>query len=157
MNNDRDHAQIIAPPPLLMLLCIGAGLGARHFERLALFPEGHPLRWPLCIALSVLAGLILFAAIRELIRHKTHPSPYRPTAALVVRGIYRFTRNPIYIAFLVIVLAFAVGANDAWLLLSALVLFILLQFGVVKHEERYLSIKFGNSYDDYRRHVRRWI
>jgi protein-S-isoprenylcysteine O-methyltransferase Ste14 len=157
MNDERDHAPIIAPPPLLIVLCIVAGFIARHFKRLPLLTEGHPLRWPLCIALSVLAGLIFFAAIRQLIRHKTHPSPYKPTAALVVRGIYRFTRNPIYIAFLLIVLAFAVGANDTWLLLSPLLLFILLQFGVVKREERYLSIKFGNIYDDYRRRVRRWI
>ena len=157
MNDERDHAPIIAPPPLLMVFCIVAGFVARHFKRLPLLPEGRPLRWPLCIGLLVLAGLILFAAIRQLIRDKTHPSPYKPTAALVVRGIYRFTRNPIYIAFLLIVLAFAVGANDTWLLLSALGLFILLQFGVVKREERYLSIKFGNIYDDYRRRVRRWI
>jgi protein-S-isoprenylcysteine O-methyltransferase Ste14 len=54
-------------------------------------------------------------------------------------------------------LALAVGANNAWLLLSAIALFVFLHFGVVKREEHYLSTKFGIIYDDYSRRVRRWI
>jgi protein-S-isoprenylcysteine O-methyltransferase Ste14 len=157
MNNERDHAPIIAPPPLLVALCIVGGFVARHFNPLSLFPESHPVRWPLCIALFVISALILFGAIRQLIRHKTHPSPYKPTAAVVVGGVYRFTRNPIYIAFLLIVVAFAVAANSAWFFVSAITLFVLLHFGVVKREEGYLSGKFGSAYDDYRRRVRRWL
>jgi protein-S-isoprenylcysteine O-methyltransferase Ste14 len=157
MNDKRDHAAIIAPPPLLMVLCIIGGFVAQYFKRLSFLPEIYPLRRPFCIALFVIAAAFLIAALAQFIRHKTHPSPYRPTAALVVGGIYRFTRNPIYIAFLLIVAALAVGYNNAWLLLSALVLFVLLQFGVVKYEERYLLGKFGGAYEDYRRRVRRWI
>ena len=157
MNDDRDHAPIIAPPPLLMALCIGAGFAARHFKRLPLFPENHPLRQPLYIALLAIAGMIFVAAVGQFIRHKTHPSPYKPTAAVVVGGVYRFTRNPIYIAFLLIVLALAVVANSAWFFMSAVALFVLLHFGVVKPEEHYLSTKFGSTYDDYRRRVRRWL
>lgn len=157
MNDKPDRAAVIAPPPLLMALCIAAGFVAEYFKHLPLFPVVHPFLWPLCITLFAIAAIILFAAIRELIRHKTHPSPYKPTTAIVVGGIYSFTRNPIYIAFLFIVLAFAVGANSAWLFLSALTLFFVLHFGVVKREEQYLSAKFGSTYDDYRRRVRRWI
>jgi protein-S-isoprenylcysteine O-methyltransferase Ste14 len=157
MNDKRDRAAVIAPPPLLMALCIAAGFAARHFKGLPLFPEDQSFRRYLYIGLFTLAGIILFAAIRELIRHKTHPSPYKPTAAVVVGGIYSFTRNPIYIAFLFVVVAFAVAANSAWFLVSGVALFVLLHFGVVKREERYLSAKFGSTYDDYRRHVRRWL
>ncbi len=157
MNDERDHAPIIAPPPLLMALCIGVGFVARHFKRLPLFPEDHPLRRPIYIALFTIAVTILAAAIGQFISHKTHPSPYKPTAAVVVVGVYSFTRNPIYVAFLLTVLGFAVAANSAWFLLSAVALFVLLHFGVVKREEHYLSAKFGSSYDDYRGRVRRWL
>ena len=94
---------------------------------------------------------------RELVKHREHPNPYKPTSAIVTSGIYGVTRNPIYVGFHFVVLAVAVGANNAWLFLAAVVLFILLWFGVVRPEERYLSGKFGAEYDDYRRKVRRWI
>jgi protein-S-isoprenylcysteine O-methyltransferase Ste14 len=156
-SDERDHAPIIAPPPLLMALCIAAGFVARHFNRLSLLPEHHPLHRPVSIALFAIALAIFGLAITQFIRHKTHPSPYKPTAAVVVNGIYRFTRNPIYIAFLFVVIGFAVAANSAWFLVFAAVLFALLHFGVVKREEDYLSAKFGSTYDDYRRRVRRWL
>jgi protein-S-isoprenylcysteine O-methyltransferase Ste14 len=156
-SNEHDHAPIIAPPPLLMALCIAGGFAGRHFARFSLFPEHHPLQRPLSIALFAIALVIFGAAISQFIRHKTHPSPYKPTAAVVSNGVYRFTRNPIYIAFLFIVIGFAVAANSAWFFLAAIILFALLHFGVVKREEGYLSAKFGSTYDDYRRNVRRWL
>jgi protein-S-isoprenylcysteine O-methyltransferase Ste14 len=56
-----------------------------------------------------------------------------------------------------VVLAVGIGANNAWLLLSFGTLFVVLHFGVAKPEERYLSLKFGDRYDEYRRRVRRWV
>ena len=70
-------------------------------------------------------------------------------------GVYRFTRNPIYVSFLIVVIAAAIGANSWWVLASLVPLFILFEFGVIRPEEKYLSSKFGATYDDYRRHVRR--
>src|ERR1700687_3630757 len=154
-SDERDHAPIIAPPPLLAALCIAGGFVSRHFKHLALFSEHHALLRQLSIALFAIAVVIFVAAIVQFISHKTHPSPYKPTAAVVVKGVYRFTRNPIYIAFLLVVIGFAVAANSAWFLISAAVLFVLLHFGVVKREEHYLSAKFGSIYDDYRQRVRR--
>jgi len=157
MNDKSEHAPVIAPPPLLMLLCILAGFVARHFKPAPLFSENQSFRKYFAIALFVLAFVIFAAAILQFVRNKTHPSPYRPSAALIVAGIYRITRNPIYIAFLMIVIGFAIAANSAWFLMSAIILFLLLHFGVVRREEPYLSAKFGSSYHDYCRRVRRWL
>ena len=157
MNDKPDRAIIIAPPPLLVVLCIAAGFGAQYFKRVPLFSVVPPFHQPLYLGLFAVAVLILFAAIRGMIRHQTHPSPYKPTAALVVEGVYRFTRNPIYVGFLLIVVGLAVAVNNAWLLLAALALFVLLHFGVVKREETYLSGKFGSAYSEYCKRVRRWI
>jgi protein-S-isoprenylcysteine O-methyltransferase Ste14 len=156
-NDKSDHAPVVAPPPLLMLFCILAGFVARYFEPLPLFSDNQSFRKYLATTLFVLAFMTFAAAILQFVRNKTHPSPYKPSAAVIVAGIYRITRNPIYIAFLLIVVGFAVAANSAWFLLSAIILFLLLHFGVVKPEERYLAAKFGSTYDEYRRRVRRWI
>lgn len=157
MDDKRDHAAVIAPPPLLLAICIAVGFMAQHLKRLPFLPGADRFLRPLCITLFAAAAMIFFSDVRELIRHHIHPSPYKPTVELVVGGIYRWTRNPIYVAFLLIALALAVAANSAWLLLSAVTLFVLLHFGVVKPEERYLSTKFGSIYNDYYRRVRRWI
>ena len=107
------------------------------------------------VSLTASGGRLV--ARREFVKHNENPNPYKPTSTIVSSGIYRFSRNPIYIAFLVFALATAIVANNAWILLSIPLLFVLLQFGVVRAEERYLSGKLGAEYDAYRRSVRRWI
>jgi protein-S-isoprenylcysteine O-methyltransferase Ste14 len=154
---ERDRASVIAPPPLLTVICGAAGFLAGHFRPLPFLGGSSVLRIVLCSAILLLAVTMSFSGLRQLITSREHPSPYEPTKAIVAGGIYRFTRNPIYVGFLLLLLAAAIGANNGWLLLAFLALFFLLQFGVVKPEERYLSRKFGQSYDDYCRRVRRWV
>lgn len=153
----KDRPAIIAPPPLLALGGIAAGFIAARFKPLPFFPGPASARVAVSVVLFLVPVAIVVVARRELIRHKEHPNPYKPTSAIVSSGIYRFSRNPIYIAFLIVVLATAIAANNAWLLLSILLLFVLLQFGVVRPEERYLAAKFGAEYEEYRSRVRRWI
>lgn len=157
IKHERDRAAVVAPPPLLTAVCVAAGFIADHFKPLPFIHGIARSRVALCVALLFLAGAVIFSGIRQLIKHNEHPSPYKPTDAIVGSGIYRFTRNPIYLGLLMVVLAVGIGANNAWLLLSFVALFVVLNFGVVKPEERYLSVKFGDRYDEYRRRVRRWV
>jgi len=153
-----DRAAVIAPPPLLTAICIGAGAIVDHFKPFPLVRNlGMLPRMALGVALLIVAAGLVFFAIRQFVSHKEHPSPYQPTHAIVSTGVYRLTRNPIYIGLLIVVMAVAISVNRVWVLLSIVPLFLLLQFGVVLREERYLSTKFGSGYDDYRRRVRRWI
>ena len=153
----RDRPAIIAPPPLLALLCIIAGFIAGHYAPLAFFPGPPALRIAVASVVFVSAIAIVVVARRELIKHHEHPNPYKPTGAIVSTGIYGRTRNPIYIALHIVVLALAIAANNAWLLVAMPVLFVLLEFGVVRAEERYLAGKFGAEYAAYRQKVRRWL
>ena len=154
--SDRDLPGILAPPPVLTALCIIAGYVADRFMPL-------PVMYNRSVRLAI--GVILFAgaiaifllALRQFTSQGEHPSPYEETHKLLDRGIYGRTRNPIYVAMLVVVLAVAAFTNSAWLFVSLVLDFLLLHFGVVKREERYLSRKLGAPYDDYRRRVRRWI
>jgi protein-S-isoprenylcysteine O-methyltransferase Ste14 len=157
VNEQRDRAAIIAPPPLLTVLCIAAGIAIEHFKPFPLLPGLGHSRIAICIALLLVAAAFIGSAMRQFRRHNEHPSPYKPTGTIMDSGIYGRTRNPIYVGFLIIVLAVAIAMNSLWIALSSVVLFLLLHFGVVRPEERYLSGKFGSTYDDYRRRVRRWI
>ena len=157
MKDKPDRAPIIAPPPLLGVGCIVLGFILNHYKPLPLFPSRGLLAIALGAVLIAISFAIIFSARRVFIAHGEHPSPYRPTNAIVVTGVYKFSRNPIYVAFLLVVLAFGLFANSVWFLVMAALLFVLLQFGVVKREELYLSEKFGETYRSYCHQVRRWI
>lgn len=152
-----DRPGILAPPPLLTLLSLGAGLVADHYNRVPIFEDLALLRIVLSVALLVVAGGVFIASLKELHAHGTTPNPYQPTSAVVSSGIYRFSRNPIYVGFVAIAVATALALNSLGLLVSATILVVLLHFGVIKREERYLSAKFGAEYDVYRGRVRRWL
>jgi protein-S-isoprenylcysteine O-methyltransferase Ste14 len=112
---------------------------------------------PLATLLGAAGVVLLIAGNVTFRRSGTTPNPYRPSTTVVSSGIFGFTRNPMYVAFLALVAAVAVGKNTLWGLVALVALFAVLHFGVVKREERYLSAKFGATYDQYKQTVRRWI
>ena len=79
----KDRPAIIAPPPLLVLACIAAGFIAGRFKPLPFFPGPASVRVAISILLFLVPVLIIFNARRELIKHKEHPNPYKPTGAIV--------------------------------------------------------------------------
>jgi protein-S-isoprenylcysteine O-methyltransferase Ste14 len=90
-------------------------------------------------------------------RAHTNLMPIKPTTVLVIAGPYRLTRNPIYLGFLCIYIAAALWFSVVWALaLVPLVVLAVQRLAIVK-EERYLEQKFGDTYRQYRAHVRRWI
>jgi protein-S-isoprenylcysteine O-methyltransferase Ste14 len=76
---------------------------------------------------------------------------------VVSAGPYRFTRNPIYIGMVLGIVGVGLAAGSAWTMLMALPFVVVIDRGVIAREERYLSAKFGATYDTYRARVRRWI
>jgi protein-S-isoprenylcysteine O-methyltransferase Ste14 len=150
-----DKAGVIAPPPLIYLGAIVAGA---LLERV--WPWKLPTeRWgPVVGALLVVAAVVLFVpAVLALMRAGTPPEPYKPTTAIVTSGPYRFTRNPIYVSFTLVQLGIALWAGSGWILALFVPVIVLMHYGVIAREERYLTRKFGEEYSRYRRSVRRWV
>ena len=79
------------------------------------------------------------------------------TSQLVTVGIYRFTRNPVYLGFLLILVGISLNSGSYWGMLLAPILVILFNQLVIWPEEEYLAYKFGEQYRRYRAKVRRWI
>lgn len=145
------------PPPAVSLLCGTAmWLGARALPALAFDWPGHGV---LALALAIIGfgiDLVGFLAFR---RQRTTVNPLAPhkTNALVSEGIYRYSRNPMYLGQLIFLAAWAVwlGNAVAFLGLPACVAY-LTRFQILP-EERILAEKFGEDYADYRARVRRWL
>lgn len=85
------------------------------------------------------------------------PAPADPPRSLVQRGLYRHSRNPMYVGVVLVVLGEALLWSSILVLLYALALFIGFHLRVVLHEEPVLSRSFGPAYDEYRARVPRWL
>ena len=151
-----DHPGVVVFPPLLYLACLGTGLLLHWLWPL---PTGVP--W---LPRSILAGLALVAAAglglggeRALHGAGTNVRPDLPTTAIVSGGVYRFTRNPLYLALLHAYTAVALVVDSLWPFAFWVVMLPVLVKGIVEREERYLERKFGQPYLDYKARVRRWI
>jgi protein-S-isoprenylcysteine O-methyltransferase Ste14 len=81
----------------------------------------------------------------------------QPTTAIVEEGPYRFSRNPIYVAMFVALIGLAIALNTLWLLVMLVPFALVIRYGVVAREEKYLDRKFGDFYRSYRSRVRRWF
>ncbi len=152
--NAPDHGPgVRLPPPVLVGGVLALGWGAHLFLPLVL---GPPL--PNFGMLVVFLGIALIGwALLALVQAGNDPRPDRPDAALVVAGPFRFSRNPIYLGFLVVVLGFALRWGDLWGWLALLVCHLALDRLVVAKEEAYLTTRFGDAYEAYRKRVRRWV
>jgi protein-S-isoprenylcysteine O-methyltransferase Ste14 len=142
-------------PPLIYLGAISTGL-ALHWAWPCPMPAGVTWR-PLGGAL-VVASLLLFGLSVRRFRAAGTPVPARkPTTAIVRTGPYRFSRNPIYLAFSLFQLGIATWVGSWWLVATLAVALAIIQYVVVPREERYLEARFGAEYRDYKAAVRRWL
>jgi len=106
----------------------------------------------------VLCGLITTCAGRlALMREGTNVNPLQPTTALVTGGIFGRTRNPLYVGILTTMFGIALLFALDWLVLLIIPSWVLLHFGVVMREERYLERKFGDAYRRYKERVPRYL
>ena len=85
------------------------------------------------------------------------PFPLDPPRKLVVRGLYRYTRNPMYVGVLLMILGWAALYRNATMLLYAAIVAPAVHLFVILHEEPHLRRTFGQDYATYCQQVRRWF
>jgi protein-S-isoprenylcysteine O-methyltransferase Ste14 len=150
-------ARVRLPPPLVFSGLIGVGV----VVQLWVWPLSLPLAfWPRVIgggALALAGLLVGIPAIVWFRRTGQDPAPWKPSPELIVRGIYRYTRNPMYVGMTLLQLGIGGLAGNPWILALAPVALILVHFAAVRPEERYLTEKFGESYLRYKKSVRRYV
>ena len=142
-------------PPLIYLAAIATGLGL-HWAWPCPMPAGVIVR-PLGGALVVASVLLVGLSVRRFRAVGTPVPAWKPTTAIVRTGPYRFSRNPIYLAFSLFQLGIAIWVGSWWLVAMLAVAVAIIHYVVVPREERYLEGRFGAEYRDYKAAVRRWL
>ncbi len=150
-----DNAEVIAFPPALYSVILSIGLVLSFF-----FPVSFLTR-PVSLLLAAIAvisaGWISISAFRAMNRAQTAVNPAKPTTAIVSDGVFRLTRNPLYLSLTLLYIGISFVFSTLWALLLLLPLLVIVHIGVIKREEIYLERKFGDEYRQYKAQVRRWL
>jgi protein-S-isoprenylcysteine O-methyltransferase Ste14 len=155
MQIEEDSAQVRLPPPLVFLAAILLGVTLQKIHPLAFIPE--TLRWITGAPMIALGLGVVIYCNGLFSRSGTNIAPWKPSSHLIFSGPYRFSRNPIYASFVLVILGTGFLANNAWQLGMAALCAVILRRTAIAKEEKYLEEKFGGEYRAYKARVRRWI
>jgi len=145
----------LARPPLVYLGSIATGVILHVAWPTSLLPRGVS---PLFGIPVVLLAIGLFLSAVRTFRAAGTPVPGDlPTTTIVRTGPYRFTRNPIYLAFSLLQFGIALWVNSLWVVLTLLAAVAVMSFVVIPREERYLAARFPLEYSAYKAAVWRWL
>jgi len=145
------------PPPLVVVL-IGAAMAVIAWFTPAL-EIGSNVRFAVGGIAIALGALVAVQGARMFWRNKTtiNPVDLESASALVTSGVFRFSRNPMYVGFTAMLVGWAVCLAAPWALVGPVAFVLFTNRFQIIPEERVMRDKFGQAYDDYQAQVRRWI
>ncbi|MFL5460104.1 MAG: methyltransferase family protein [Gemmatimonadales bacterium] len=142
-------------PPLVYLGSITLGLLLHLARPISLLSRGRGAGLGLPVIL--LAAGLFVSSVRTFKTAGTPVPGNQPTTTIVRRGPYRFSRNPIYLAFSLLQLGIALWVNSLWLVVTLVAAVTVMSLVVIPKEERYLEARFPSEYPPYKASVRRWF
>jgi len=144
------------PPPLFYLIAIILGLIMNQFFFIKVLPEW----WEdsIATALMIVSGIIIpFVVFRYLKLKTPFFNVYKPASALITDGLNEYSRNPGYCALTLLYLGIGVNLNNIWILGLSVPIVLVMDFVVIRREERQLEAIFGHEYLRYKLKVPKWI
>lgn len=152
------HLPTLKIPPVITVLL----LGSMMWTTTRVFPDWRmvlPAGQIFAAGLALTGVVIAVAGVISFRRAKTTVNPLQPSAAstLVIAGIYRFTRNPMYLGMLLVLLGWAVFLGNPLALIFPVAYIPLMNCLQIIPEEKALSAKFGSAFTKYQSQVRRWL
>ena len=120
------------------------------------FPLAEVQRWLgwLLVGLAIATDVWVLMIFKN---HSTNIRPDRPAEVLVTSGPFTYSRNPIYVGNVAIIVGLSMAKGSLWYLLLAPVVFLLIQELAIKREEAHITARFGEQWADYTAKVRRWL
>ena len=154
---DQDGASVRIPPPLVYLAAVIAGaLVHRYLVPLSLdLPRG--VRFAAAAVVAAIGFGVMAAAMGLFRRTGQDPKPWLSTPEIISTGVYRITRNPMYVGMALLQAGIGIVRANGWIIALVPVVLAVVYATAVRHEEAYLEDKFGDAYLSYKSSVRRWI
>lgn len=155
----EDNPGVLVHPPVLYVGALLLGAGANMIAPASLDVLIDVPKLVLGAGIILLAGgiMLMSMAIRQFSRAGTNVPTNKPAVQLVTDGVYRFSRNPIYVSLSCIYTGLALIFDNPWMLVLLLPVILVMHFGVIHREEKYLTEKFGDPYKEFKSRTRRWL
>ena len=144
----------LLPPPIIFLCAILLGIALNGAWPLHFLSPNVRLLGPI---VTVCAVVLFLLSYREFRRAGTSVQGSKRSTVIVRTGPYRFSRNPIYLAFILLVLGLSVWLNNLWMLVTLVPAVGIIAMVVIPREERFLERNFNGQYSSYKPQVRRWL
>jgi len=142
-------------PPIVTLFYILIAILLGRFIQIPIAVPG--VLQNIGFVLILIAFIFGLGAIIEFRKAHTTLDPHGSVSSVASSGVYRITRNPIYLCFLFIIIGFPLNFGNFWGLILSPLFIITMNNLVIKNEEAYLEKKFKEQYTGYKSHVRRWL
>ncbi len=153
--SERDAPKVITIPPLVYVPFLAMGIVLDFLFPLPLLP--NRVQYLVGFAVMAVSGLIIPFVLLEFRKARTDFNPRKPTTAIITTGPFRFSRNPSYLVLTLLCVGIGIVADSIWILGLLIPAIVVMHYGVIVREERYLENKFGEEYLRYKRSVRRWL
>ncbi len=158
MAEPKDTAGVIAPPPLIALTAVIFGFAFERLLPTLAVTSTLPLPARIVIGVALMTGgaALAVAGRNAFVAHDTDVNPYKPANVLVTTGIFAHLRNPMYVGLALLVAGIGIAFASVWTVVMVVPQMLIIHYGVVEREERYLEAKFGESYRRYKASVPRY-
>ena len=155
MEDQLDHPGVVIFPPIIIGLALLSEIGL-HW----LWPLPISVRSVALVLGTVLSILGVGSAAwgrKVMVQAGTNVSPFKPSTAIVMNGPFRFSRNPLYVGITSLFIGLSLLIGTWWGFILIVPTTLILHYGVILREERYLEQKFGDGYLTYKNTVRRYL
>lgn len=109
------------------------------------------------IIILLVGWTVVYKSKIEFKKYKQKSGPGNDIKEIINTGIYRRSRNPIYLAVLILNIGLSLIINSIWILIDTVIIAWMLNHFLIKKEERFLENEFGGKYVEYKNKVRKWI
>jgi protein-S-isoprenylcysteine O-methyltransferase Ste14 len=154
---ETDGAAVRFPPPFVPLIALAIGITVHAYVWPLRLPLDGIARSGLAAVLAALGVALIGSALGLFRRSGQDPKPWATTPEVITTGIYRFTRNPMYLGMGLLQAGIGVALANGWVVAFVALSWLAIYFVAIRHEEAYLERKFGSVYLDYKKSVRRWL
>ena len=161
--NNNNHALVISFPAIILLFFINVAFFSStanmYYGQIYKVPEYFDLfrSTAIGLVLIIISFIIFFISIKAFSTVNEDPIPTTSTEIIIFKSIYKYSRNPMYLAMLIIQIGIGMVLSMIHITFLTILTYVVLKYYVIVPEEEYLEKKFGEEYTIYKNSVRRWI
>lgn len=157
MDAKKDSPGVYIPPPLIYILIFLFGLFLQKKISINDFVFHLQTTKIVGISLLVISLFFLITSLQKFFQTKNTLILIKPASSLQTNGIYKLSRNPMYVGLAIIYLGITCFIGNWWNIILFPVLLLIIHEYIINREEQYLNRRFGQEYRNYKSKVKRWL